>query len=109
MSRYCISRNLGRLHKLFLADKIFERKLRNSVFLTILEILWNVATNKIDDSILSSKVLNAVEKNRKLLRYFFDKKRSIKKRKSKFLLSEKKFKKFTKLLLKDFFNNCVTS
>ena len=87
--------------------EIFTNSLKTTVFLVILEILWNIWIERDCQKCFSTKILKKLRKEKTIVKYFFNKAKSIDKRKRRFLTSGNSFKKLMKNILKEFFKNCV--
>ena len=84
--KFCVERNLKKVRKSLEKDEIFSKKLKIPAFLCILEILFNVCdSGKQSRKWLSKATIKELKVWKKLLRFLFDNKRTIKKRKKKFL------------------------
>ena len=109
MSTFCDADHISDLNEALKNDLIFDASLKTSTLLLILEILWNLCKNK-DKALrknVSAKTRQGVRKHKSLIKYLFDKNKSIQKRKRKFLKSKNSFKKFVKRLVVEFTRNCT--
>ena len=108
--KFCVQKNLKRLRKCLEQDQIFSKKLKNPTFLCILEILYNTCGGeKQSRKWLSKAKLKELKKWKKLLRFLFDDKKTIRKRKKKFLKSEQEFQRLIHAVLELFYEKCVES
>ena len=88
-------------------DTLFTNGLKTKVFVCIIEIVKNCLKKTLKDC-FSSKSRRQILKNKKLLKFFTNKKISIKKRKKRFIQCSKKEQKlFNNHILYDFINNCL--
>ena len=104
---YCKSaKNLRRLRRAHSKKKIFCKELTDSLFLTILEIIQNIISGKLD--CFPRKLQKQLKEQRTLIRKLFDKKVKLKKRKKKFVDSSKSFQNImmTKVI-PQFWTTCV--
>lgn len=107
MEAFCVSENLDELKKAMFQKQIFSKSVENSTLLIIFEILWNMSRGKkkCKDS-FSNKSLRGLKKFKTVIRTLLNKKKSLEKRKKKFLKAPSVFKKFIKRILKEFVANC---
>ena len=88
-------------------DRLFDKKLKTSVFECVVEIVKNAGKSRFSKC-FSSKTKKKMRKNRKLLSYLKDKKISMKKRKKRFLKSDKNEQDlFESYVIADFMKNCL--
>ena len=108
--KFCIEKNLRKLKYVLKKKKLFQDNLSNSVFRCILEILYNICNRgKREEKLIPKSVMKQLKREKKILRYLFNKQKSIEKRKQKFLESDLEFKKLIKEVLETFFEQCVVS
>ena len=108
MAHNCVEKNLTQLKNVLEEKSLFSESLTKNVFLTVLEILWNIGLGK--KPCIKRFTKNSIEKlkpHRKLIRYMLDKDKSLKKRMKKFLDGSKSFKKAIKRALGQFFEHCI--
>ena len=105
----CIEKNLDALKGQYKDGELFSARLRKSVFLTLLEIFWNLSLAKKEFmKCFSKKTLKKLKKHKSILRRILDKSTPLKKRWSLFLHAASSFKRLIeKQVLKEFFANCV--
>jgi len=108
MSKLFVPENLFELEELLHEKEIFfEESLKTTTFLTILEIIWNIWTERDCQQCFSKKNLKKLKKEKEIIEYFYNRQKSVSKRKQKFLKCKNSFKKLITKLLKEFFKNCV--
>ena len=110
MSQFCITENLDELKDVLKHGNLFDKShFKQQQFLAVLEILWNVAKNKDKrcKKCFSKKTYKDVKRHRRILKYLFSKKKTLDKRKIKFLDSNDQFKSFVKRAVKEFFKNAT--
>ena len=100
-------KNLKQLVEIGVQEKLFEKGLKTSDFVTFLEVLANIG-NKEFFHCFSPTTLEKFRKHRKIVNKLLNPRRSLKKRKKLLQTVSVKFQKFCyKHLLKDFFHRCV--
>ena len=108
MAKLCVERNLKKLKSVMKKKALFSNSLSKSVFLTVLEILWNVSLGKKPCVRRFSKdTIKKVKTQKTLIRFLLNKDKSLKKRKKKFLNGTKKFKKAITAILDEFYEHCI--
>ena len=100
-------KKLKKLIRVCVADKLFSEGLKSSVFHTFLEILKNCG-NREFEACFSKATHKRKKRHQKNIRMLLNHKKSLSKRRIKFIGSSKTFKRFVySFLLKDFFENCI--
>ena len=108
MAHNCVERNLTKLKNVLEDKLLFSESLTKHVFLTVLEILWNVSLGKKPCVRRFSKdTIKKVKTQKTLIRFLLNKDKSLKKRKKKFLNGTKKFKKAITAILDEFYEHCI--
>ena len=109
MAKYCVKRNIEALEAQYQNGELFSSQLKKSVFLTILEILFNISLG-LKDCIkcFSKKTLKKVKGQKAIVRKILDKSVNLKKRRKVFLEAGKGFEKvIVKHMLKEFIENAT--
>ena len=88
-------------------NKIFTKKIKSNVFLCVLEILYNICGNKKGSKWVSKETLKKLKNEKKILRYLFNKDKTVNKRKKKFLTTGENFKQTILTVLELFFEKCT--
>ena len=108
MAHNCVERNLTKLKNVLEDKLLFSESLTKHVFLTVLEILWNIGLGKKPCVKRFKKgSIQKLKSHKKLIRFILDKNKSLKKRKKKFLDGSKSFRKAIKGALDQFFEHCI--
>lgn len=108
--KFCVEKHLKKLEKVFEEDKIFEKKLKTTAFLCLLEILFNICRkDKKQRKWFPKEMIKRLKKEKTVLRFLFDKKKSEAKRKKALFKSEPEFQNLVKQILTHFFENCLIS
>ena len=103
----CKSEKLKKLVTVCVEDRLFDKKLKNSVFECVVEILKNATKSRFSHC-FSKKTKKMMKKNSKYLSYLKDRKKSLKKRKKRFLKSDKNQQDLIEsFIIKDFMKNCL--
>lgn len=103
----CKSEKLKKLVTVCVEDRLFDRKLKNSVFECVVEIVKNASKTRFKKC-FSKKTKKMIKKNSKFLSYLKNKKKSLKKRKKRFLKSDKNEQDlFESYIIADFMKNCL--
>ena len=103
----CKSEKLKKLVTVCVEDRLFDKKLKNSVFECVVEIVKN-ASKKRFSKCFSKKTKKMIKKNSKFLSYLKNPKKSLKKRKKRFLKSDKNQQDlFESYIIADFMKNCL--
>ena len=106
--RSCIGRNLRALKKVMDNKNVFNIDLKDTVFRCILEILFNICNRgKKEEKLISRKLMVKLRLKKKELRYLFNLKKSLIKRKQRFVDGNASFKKLITKVLAEFFRKCV--
>ena len=105
---HCLEKNLKKLKSVMKKKRLFDEKLKNSVFLCTLEILYNICNRgKKEKKIMPKSIVKKLKKNKETLRFLFNKGNQLEERKKRFLGEEVKFKKLIVKVIRLFFDNCV--
>ena len=108
--KYCIEKNLRKLQSTMRRKKLFESNLKDSVFLCVLEILYNISNRgKGEKKLMPRQVMRKIKSKKQLLRYCFSKDKTVKKRKKRFLREGSDFQELIEEILSEFFKRCVVS
>ena len=100
-------KKLKKLVTVCVEDRLFDKKLKNSVFQCVVEILKN-ATKRRFSKCFSKKTKKMMKKNSKYLSYLKNRKNSLKKRRKRFLKSDKNEQDlFESYIIADFMKNCL--
>ena len=103
----CKSEKLKKLVTVCVEDRLFDKKLKNSVFECVVEIVKN-ASKKRFSKCFSKKTKKMIKRNLKFLSYLKNRKKSLKKRKKRFLKSDKNQQDlFESYIIADFMKNCL--
>ena len=102
------SERLKALINICVDDKLFDKKLKTSVFECVVEIVKNASKRKLAANCFSEKTKKKMRKSKRLLSFLKNGKISLKKRKRKFLKLKKNERKlFNSYIIADFMKNCV--
>ena len=101
-------KRLKKLINVCVDDKLFNKKLKTSVFECVVEIIKNASKRGMADRCFSLKTRKRMRKSKKLLSFLKNSKISLKKRKRKFLnLNKNERKLFNRYIISDFMKNCL--
>ena len=100
-------KKLKKLVAVCVEDRLFDKRLKNSVFECVVEIIKN-ASKRRTKKCFSSKTKKMMKKNSKLMSYLKNRKNSMKKRKKRFLKCDKNEQDlFESFIIADFMKNCL--
>ena len=100
-------KRLKKLVTVCVEDKLFDKKLKNSVFECIVEIVKNASKKRLSKC-FSSKTKKMMRRNKDILSYLKNKQISMKRRKKRFLKCDKNEQDlFESYIIADFMKNCL--
>ena len=109
MSRLCLPENVAKLKEVIDKDGLFNSDVKDSTLRMVFEILWNVIKNKDKKckKLFSKKLLKALKRHKTLIKYLLNKKKSLKKRKLKYLRGSDSFQKNIRRMVDEFKKFCL--
>lgn len=100
-------KRLKKLVAVCVEDRLFDKKLKNSVFECVVEIVKNASKSRFSKC-FSKKTKKMMKRNRRILSYLKNRKISMKKRKKRFLKCDKNEQDlFESYIIADFMKNCL--
>ena len=108
MSSFCVTENVGNLRAAIKKKEIFSASLEESIFKSVLEILWNIGRAKSKcKKCFSKKSIRGLKKYRTIVKKLLKTQKSVEKRKKLSLNAPSSFRRLILRILKEFVKNCT--
>ena len=104
-SAFCVSENVGQLKSVFYRKEVFSKKLETPIFLSILEILWNISREKKCKDCFSNQSICGLKKHKNFLKTLLKNGKDVKKKQKIFRKAPSTFKKLIRRILKELLSN----